>query len=93
VQPLIENILKPIKDRKMKRKKIIQVALITILVISNSIFGQQEKESSKIDLSNYNDVKSYLNLDIDQQQIIEPLVTEIKSIIDSDEKAMQDMRS
>ncbi len=77
----------------MKRKKIIQVALITILVISNSIFGQQEKESSKIDLSNYNDVKSYLNLDIDQQQIIEPLVTEIKSIIDSDEKAMQDMRS
>ena len=93
MQPLIENILKPIKDRKMKRKKIIQVALITILVISNSIFGQQEKESSKIDLSNYNDVKSYLNLDIDQQQIIEPLVTEIKSIIDSDEKAMQDMRS
>jgi len=77
----------------MKRKNFIQLALITILVISSSLFGQQEKESSKINLMDYDDLKSYLNLDIEQQKIIEPLVTEIKSIIDSDEKAMQDMRS
>ena len=76
----------------MKRNNLIKLALITIMAISSSLFAQQA-ESSKINLMDYDDLKSYLNLDIEQQKIIEPLVTEIKSIIDSDEKAMQDMRS
>ena len=75
----------------MKKYNLFQIACLTILAVSGTLFAQQE--SSRINLTNYDDVKSYLNLDIDQQQIIEPLVTEIKSIIDSDEKAMQDMRS
>lgn len=77
----------------MKKKNLIHAALIIILIIGNSLFGQQEKDSSKINLTDYDNLKSYLNLSIDQQKIIEPLVTEIQSIIDSDEKAIQDMRS
>ena len=76
----------------MKRNNFILSALITIMAISSSLFAQQA-ESSKINLMDYDELNSYLNLDIEQQEIIKPLIDEIKTVKDQDEKTMKDMRS
>ena len=76
----------------MKRNNLIKLALITIMAISSSLFAQQA-ESSKINLMDYDELNSYLNLDIEQQEIIKPLIDEIKTVKDQDEKTMKDMRS
>jgi len=62
------------------------------MAISSSLFAQQA-ESSKINLMDYDELNSYLNLDIEQQEIIKPLIDEIKTVKDQDEKTMKDMRS
>lgn len=81
----------------MKREKFILFAFITILVVSGSLFAQQDKKistkTSEIRLLNFDEVKSYLSLDAEQQTKIKPLIKEIKTIIEQNEKAMQDMRS
>lgn len=77
----------------MKRNNLIRLTLITIMAISSSLFAQQEEESSKINLMDYDELNSYLNLDIEQQEIIKPLIDEIKTVTDQDEKTMKDMRS
>ena len=77
----------------MKRNNLIRLTLKTIMAISSSLFAQQEEESSKINLMDYDELNSYLNLDIEQQEIIKPLIDEIKTVTDQDEKTMKDMRS
>jgi len=81
----------------MKRERFILFGLITILVISSSLFAQQDKKistkTSDVNLLNFDEVKSYLSLDAEQQTKIEPLIKEIKTIIEQNEKAMQEMRS
>jgi hypothetical protein len=81
----------------MKRKKIILFAFIAILVISGALFAQQDNKTlaktSEVNLLNFDEVKSYLNLDAEQQIKIEPLIKKIKSIIEQDEEAIQEIRS
>lgn len=81
----------------MKMKKIILFAFIAILVISGALFAQQDNKTpdknSEVNLLNFDEVKSYLSLDVEQQTKIEPLIKKIKSIIEQDEKAIQEIRS
>jgi len=81
----------------MGRKKIILFALIAILVIGGALFAQQGNKipakTSEVNLLNFDEVKSYLNLDAEQQIKIEPLIKKIKSIIEQDEEAIQEIRS
>ncbi|MDP3831903.1 MAG: hypothetical protein Q8Q47_11575 [Ignavibacteriaceae bacterium] len=81
----------------MGRKKIILFALIAILVISGALVAQQDNKTpaktSEVNLLNFDEVKSYLNLDAEQQIKIEPLIKKIKSIIEQDEEAIQEIRS
>lgn len=76
----------------MKREKLTMAVFLIALLFSSVLLAQQNG-SSKVNLLNYDDVKSYLNLDIDQQETIEPLIKEIITIKEGDEKAIQEMRS
>lgn len=76
----------------MKRVKL-TMAVFLITLLFSSVLSAQQNESTKINLLNYDDVKSYLNLDYDQQKTIEPLIKEIITIKKQDEKAIKEMRS
>jgi hypothetical protein len=76
----------------MKREKLTMAAFLIALLFS-SVLSAQQNESTKINLLNYDDVKSYLNLDIDQQKTIEPLIKEIITIKEQNEKVIKEMRS
>ncbi len=76
----------------MKREKLMLAAFLTALFFNSSLLAQQN-ESSKINLLNYDEVKSYLNLDFDQQQSIDSLIKEIITIKEQDEKTIKEMRS
>lgn len=77
----------------MKRRNFITALIALLMFFTGSLFSQQETETEKVNLLNYEELERYLTLDIEQEEIIEPLVTEIKSIIDQDEKTVQGMRS
>lgn len=76
----------------MKREKLTLAVFLIALLFSSMLLAQQNG-SSKVNLLDYDDVKGYLNLDIDQQETIEPLIKEIITIKERDEKAIQEMRS
>lgn len=76
----------------MKKAKL-TMAVFLIALLFSSVLSAQQNESSKINLLNYDDVKSYLNLDYDQQKTIGPLIKEIITIKKQDEKAIKEMRS
>ena len=76
----------------MKRENL-TMAVFLIALLFSSVLSAQPNASSKVNLLNFDDVISYLNLDIDQQKTIELLIKEIISIIERDEKAMKEMRS
>lgn len=76
----------------MKREKLTMDVFLIALLFSSMLLAQQNG-SSKVYLLNYDDVKSYLNLDIEQQETIDPLIKIITTIKEQDEKAIQEMRS
>lgn len=76
----------------MKREKLTLAVFLIALLFSSMLLAQQNG-SSKVNLLDYDDVKGYLNLDIDQQETIEPLIKEIITIKEGDAKAIQEMRS
>lgn len=75
----------------MKREKLNLVVLFAALLFSN-VLAQQD-ETAKVSLLNYDEVESYLNLSLDQQNSIKPLVKEIVNIKEQDEKAFKELRS
>jgi hypothetical protein len=76
---------------KMKREKLTMDVFLLLLFLSGSLLAQQKEETSNVNLLNYDDVRSYLNLDIDQQKTIEQLIIDIIAIKEQDEKAIQEM--
>lgn len=76
----------------MKREKL-TMAVFLIALFFSSVQSVPQTESLKVDLLNYDEVKSFLNLDSTQQKAIEPLIKEIITIKEQDEKAMKEMRS
>ncbi len=77
----------------MKREKLTMDVFLLLLFLSGSLLAQQKEETSNVNLLNYDDVRSYLNLDIDQQKTIEQLIIDIIAIKEQDEKAIQEMLS
>lgn len=75
----------------MKREKLTMDVFLLLLFLSGSLLAQQKEETSNVNLLNYDDVRSYLNLDIDQQKTIEQLIIDIIAIKEQDEKAIQEM--
>lgn len=76
----------------MKREKL-TMAVFLIALLFSSVLTAQQNESANVNLLNFDDVKNYLNLDIDRQETIEPLIKEIITVKEMDEKAIQEMRS
>jgi C4-type Zn-finger protein len=76
----------------MKKTKF-TMAVFLIALLFSSVLSARQNDSLKINLLNFDDVKSYLNLDFDQQETIEPLIKEIITIKEQNEKAIKEMRS
>ncbi len=76
----------------MKSEKLI-MALFLAALLFGSVLSAQQNESSKVNLLNYEEVKSYLKLDLEQQITIKPLINEIKIIIEQSQKIAKEMRS
>ncbi|MBK7105951.1 MAG: hypothetical protein IPH62_11770 [Ignavibacteriae bacterium] len=76
----------------MKRETL-TMAVFLIALIFSSVVSAQQNESTKVDLLNFDVVKSYLSLDIDQQKTIEPLINDIIDIKDQADKTRNKMRS